>query len=428
MSTVEYTFQNNQSDDLAGDVQDTKLDLEHLRPLPRVSIHAFCESERLLAAMEQCGQDRRMSRVSLRVNHGNAAAAASMFANMPTPNLLILETQSDSRTILSELAELSEVCDPSTKVIVIGRHNDILLYRELIRNGVSDYIVGPVNVAEILAAITKLFVDPTAAPLGRTVAFIGAKGGSGSSTIAHNCSFVISSLFNSEVILADLDLPFGTANIDFDQDPPQGIQEAIMSPDRLDETFLERLLTKCSQRLSLLAAPSLLDRTFDFQTNTFQPVIDTLQRSVPYTVLDIPHVWNDWTRNVLSTADDVVITAEPDLANLRNSKNLYDQLRRLRPNDKPPHLILNKVGMLKRTEITPDDFCEPMDISPIAIIPFDIALFGTAANSGRMISEIDSKSPVAETFSQISHIITGRAVHKKVQKPGFDLMKLLKRK
>ncbi|MEN9894731.1 MAG: hypothetical protein RIR97_583, partial [Pseudomonadota bacterium] len=264
MSTVEYTFQNNQSDDFTGDVQDTKLDLEQLRPLPRVSIHAFCESEKLLAAMEKCSQDRRMSRASMRVNHGNATAAASMFANMPTPNLLILETQSDSRTILSELAELSQVCDPSTKVIVIGKHNDILFYRELIRNGVSDYIVGPINEAEIIAAISKLFVDPTAAPLGRSIAFIGAKGGSGSSTIAHNCSFVISSLFNSEVILADLDLPFGTANIDFDQDPPQGIQEAITSPDRLDETFLERLLTKCSQRLSLLAAPSLLDRTFDF--------------------------------------------------------------------------------------------------------------------------------------------------------------------
>jgi pilus assembly protein CpaE len=428
MSTVEYTFHNNQSDDLASDVQDTKLDLEHLRPLPRVSIHAFCESEKLLAAMEKCSQDRRMSRTSMRVNRGNATAAASMFANMPTPNLIMLETLADSRNILNELAELAEVCDPSTKVIVIGKHNDILLYRELIRNGVSDYIVGPINEAEIIAAVSKLFVDPAAAPLGRAVAFIGAKGGSGSSTIAHNCSFVISNLFNSEVILADLDLPFGTANIDFDQDPAQGIQEAIMAPDRLDETFLERLLTKCSQRLSLLAAPSLLDRTFDFQTNTFQPLIDTLQRSVPYTILDIPHVWNDWTRNVLSTVDDVVITAEPDLANLRNAKNLYDQLRRLRPNDKPPHLILNKVGMLKRTEISINDFCEPMDISPTAIIPFDITLFGTAANSGRMISEIDSKSPIAETFSQISHIITGRAVHKTVQKPGFDLMKLLKRK
>jgi pilus assembly protein CpaE len=226
-------------------------------------------------------------------------------------------------------------------------------------------------------------------------------------------------LFNTEVILADLDLPFGTANIDFDQDPAQGIQEAVMAPDRLDEVFLERLLTKCSQRLSLLAAPSLLDRTFDFHGNAFQPIVEVLQRSVPVAVLDIPHVWNEWARSVLANADEVVITAVPDLANLRNTKNMFDQLRRLRPNDKPPHLVLNQVGMPKRPEIQPNDFCAPLEIQPSAIIPFDTALFGGAANSGRMIAEMDAKSPVAEIMSQIAHIVTGRASIKKSKKGGL---------
>lgn len=429
MSTVDYTFKRESMADMHQDDLGTRSDLEHLRPLPRISIHAFCESDKLLATMERCTQDRRMSKVSMRVNRGNASAAASMFSNISTPNLIIIETQSEPRHILDELAPLAEVCDPTTKVIVIGRHNDILLYRELIRNGISEYVVGPINFGEMVAIIAGIFTDPEAEPLGKSIAFIGAKGGSGSSTIAHNCAFAISNLFSSEVILADLDLPYGTANIDFDQDPAQGIQEAVMSPDRLDEVFLERLLTKCSQRLSLLAAPSLLDRTFDFQGDAFQPIIEVLQRSVPVAVLDVPHVWNEWARTVLANADEVVITAEPDLANLRNAKNLFDQLRKLRPNDKAPHLILNKAGMPKRSEISPNDFCEPMNTSPIAIIPFDIGLFGTAANSGRMISEIDAKSPISETFSQISHIITGRATHKKVKKGSLDLMKaMLKRK
>ena len=429
MSTVDYAFNRDQMADQGHDDPNTRMDLDHLRPLPRISIHAFCENEKLLATMERCSQDRRMSKVSMRVNRGNAATAASMFSSISTPNLIILETQAEARNILSELSTLAEVCDPTTKVIVIGRHNDILLYRELIRNGISEYVVGPVSVADIIAIAAGIFIDPESEPLGKSIAFIGAKGGCGSSTIAHNCAFSISNLFSSEVILADLDLPFGTANIDFDQDPAQGIQEAVTAPDRLDEVFLERLLTKCSQKLSLLAAPSLLDRTFDFHGNAFQPVIEVLQRSVPTAILDVPHVWNEWARSVLANADEVVITAEPDLANLRNTKNLFDQLRRLRPNDKPPHLVLNRAGMPKRAEISPHDFCEPMDVNPIAIIPFDIALFGTAANSGRMISEIDAKSPTTETFSQISHIITGRATHRKVKKGGLSLMKtLLKRK
>ncbi|MGD9481384.1 AAA family ATPase [Shinella sp. G-2] len=421
MSTVDYDFKNEAMQDQADEtVRPT--DIESVRPLPRISVHAFCASEAMLRTMERCGQDRRLAKVSLRISSASITAAANMFASAPTPNLLILETETEPRGIMEELAPLAEVCDPSTKVIIVGRYNDIPLYRELIRNGISEYMVGPVGMAEVLNAMAAIFIDPEAEPLGRTVAFIGAKGGSGSSTIAHNCAFDISNLFQTEVILADLDLPYGTANIDFDQDPPQGISEAIYAPERLDEVFLDRLLTKCSDHLSLLAAPSMLDRAYDLERGSFQPVLEVLQRSAPVTVLDVPHAWSEWTRTLLSEVDELVITAVPDLANLRNAKNMLDALKKLRPNDKPPHLILNQVGLPKRPEIAPNDFCEPLGIEPVAVIPFDAQLFGTASNSGRMIAEMDRKSPTAETFSQIAHLVTGRATVKKPKKAGLGKM------
>ncbi|MGX9987930.1 AAA family ATPase [Rhizobium sp. Z1P35] len=425
MSAIEYEIRN--PSELRHAEEAVRMaDLENMRPLPRISVHAFCESETLQRVMERCANDRRVAKVSMRITSGGTAAAANMFSGVPTPNLIILETKANAANLLAELAPLAAVCDPTTKVVIIGYYNDIGLYRELIRNGISEYMVQPVAMPDILAAMASIFVDPDAEPLGRSIAFIGSKGGTGASTIAHNCAFGISNLFSTETILADLDLPYGTANIDFDQDPAQGIAEAVFAPDRLDEVFLDRLLTKCSEHLSLLAAPSLLDRAYDFDGQAFQPVLDVLQRSAPVTVLDVPHVWSEWTRSVLSSVDEVVIAAVPDLANLRNAKNMLDALRKMRPNDRPPHLILNQVGMPKRPEISPSDFCEPLEIDPIAIIPFDINLFGNAANSGRMISEVDPKSPTAETFSQISHIVTGRVAIKKAKKGG--LMGLLKRK
>ncbi|MQB44571.1 CpaE family protein [Rhizobium sp. ICMP 5592] len=423
MSAIDYDIRPTTAD--AEDAPGTG-DIENMRPLPRISVHAFCESEQLHQVMDRCANDRRMSKVNLRITGGSTAAAANMFASTPTPNLIILETRANPQNLLAELAPLAAVCDPTTKVVIVGHHNDIGLYRELIRNGISEYIVQPVTMTDIMAAMAAIFVDPEAEPIGRSVAFIGAKGGVGASTIAHNCAFGISNLFSVETILADLDLPYGTANIDFDQDPAQGIAEAVFAPERLDEVFLDRLLTKCSQHLSLLAAPSMLDRAYDFEGQAFQPVLDVLQRSAPVTVLDMPHLWTEWTRSVLSSVDEVVICAAPDLANLRNAKNMLDALRKLRPNDKAPHLILNQVGMPKRPEIGPSEFCEPLETDPIAIIPFDINLFGNAANSGRMISETDPKSPIAETFSQISHIVTGRVALKKAKKGG--LLGLLKRK
>jgi len=189
------------------------------------------------------------------------------------------------------------------------------------------------------------------------------------------------------------------------------------------------LLSKCSEHLSMLAAPSMLDRTYDFSGDAFLPILDIIQRNAPVSVLDVPHVWNDWTRKVLCAADEIVITATPDLANLRNTKNLFDTLRKLRPNDHAPLLVLNQVGMAKRPEISPEAFCDPLDINPLAIIPFDAPLFGEAANSGLMIAESSAKSPTAEAMSQIAHVVTGRAEVKKRKKAGLSsLMGLLGRK
>ncbi len=88
-------------------------------------------------------------------------------------------------------------------------------------------MVAPISMAELMNVVNELFVNPEAEPMGSSISFIGAKGGVGSSTIAHNVAFTISSSFSSDVVLADLDLPFGTANIDFDQDPAQGVAEAV---------------------------------------------------------------------------------------------------------------------------------------------------------------------------------------------------------
>lgn len=428
MSAIDYEIPTSRMGEKRTTEPASSIDIEQVRPLPRISVHGFFENEHTQRVLERMMQDRRMSRVNTRITAGGILAAANMFTSTSTPNLLIIETNAEPRNLLDELAPLAEVCDSSTKVIVIGRYNDVMLYRELIKSGISEYLVAPVAMPDLMNAISSIFVDPDAEPLGRTIAFIGAKGGTGSSTIAHNCAFGISTLFSTEVVLADLDLPYGTANIDFDQDPAQGIAEAVFSPERLDEAFLDRILSKCSDHLSLLAAPSLLDRPYDFDRGAFQPVIELLQRSVPITVLDLPHQWSDWTRSVLAEADEVVITAAPDLANLRNTKNLIDSIRKLRPNDKEPHLVLNQVGMPKRPEIAPSDFCEPLETEAVTIIPFDAQLFGAAANSGRMISEIEAKSPTSELFSQLAHVVTGRTTIKKTKKAGLArVLSLLKR-
>lgn len=135
MSAVEYDIKSNGGADAEAPVRVG--DMDRLRPLPRISVHAFCVSDNMQGVMDALSGDRRMSKVTLRVTKGDINAAATMFSASPTPNLIILETASAPASLLDDLAPLAEVCDPTTRVIIIGRHNDITLYRDLIRNGIS---------------------------------------------------------------------------------------------------------------------------------------------------------------------------------------------------------------------------------------------------------------------------------------------------
>lgn len=393
--------------------------MQALRPVPRISIQAFCETEGVANPVARAGEDRRMAKAHLKVHMGGIPTAIEFYQSAPTPNLILLESRSEPQQLLEQLGQLAEYCDPSSKVVVIGHYNDVGLYRELIRSGISEYVIAPVSMSDIVSVVSSIFVDPDSEPIGRSIAFIGAKGGVGSSTIAHNVAWAMSSLFKSEVVIADLDLAFGTANINFDQDPPQGIAEAVFSPERVDEVYLDRLLAQCAEHLSLLAAPSTLERVYDFDSEAFAQIIETAQRSAPLLVLDVPHVWSGWTKSTLIKADEVVITATPELANLRNTKNMVDMLKRLRPNDPPPKLIINQAGVPKRPEIAASDFAEPLGITPMAVINFEPLLFGNAANNGRMLSEMDAKSPVVATINEIAHVLTGRSEIKARKKAGL---------
>src|SRR3982075_2734884 len=235
---------------------------DYIAPAPRVSVQAFCETEETAAAVRSAGEDRRLGKAHLSVQMGGVAAAIKAYHTVPTPNVIILETEGRS-DILAGLDQLATVCDSGTRGGVIGRINDVTLYRELVRRGVSDYVIAPVNALDVVRAICGLFSAPEAKAVGRIIAVVGAKGGVGASTIAHNVAWAIARDLALDSVVADLDLAFGTAGLDYNQDPPQGIADAVFSPDRVDTAFVDRLLSKCTDHLSLLAAPATLDRGYN---------------------------------------------------------------------------------------------------------------------------------------------------------------------
>ena len=393
---------------------------EQIAPVPRISLQAFCETPEVAQTVRDAITDRRMEKAHVKVHMGGAAAAIEAYRSAATPNVIFLETTASRQELIEYLDALAEFCDAGTKVVIAGRTNDIILYRELMGRGVSEYLVAPFAVLDFIRTISHLYSGTGAEFVGKIIACTGAKGGVGASTLAHNVAWSIARDLEIQTVLADLDLGFGTAGLDFNQDPPQGIAEALFAPDRVDANLVDRLLSRCGDKLSLLAAPATLDRIYDFPETAFDSVIDILRASTPCVVLDIPHIWTAWARRMLLGADEIILVAVPDLANLRNTKSLVDAMRAARQNDGKPRLVLNNIGVVKRPEIAINDFAKAVDLEPTAAIAFEPRLFGTAANNGQMIAEVEPASKVNETIAELAQIVTGRAEVRKAKRTLFD--------
>jgi pilus assembly protein CpaE len=353
-------------------------------------------------------------------------AAIDHFNGQVTPNLLIVETKLQGKAALDDIDRMAEVCDSATKVVVVGRVNDVELYRELIRRGVSEYLVAPLNPIHLIETISGLYVDREAQPIGRVVAFVSARGGAGSSTLAHNVGWSIAERLKIHTTIIDFDLPFGTLALDFNEEPTQGVADALAAPERLDDVLLDRVLVKVSDHLALFTAPTMLERGYDAEPAAYESVLESVRQMSPCVIVDLPHLWSPWVRQTLLAADDIVIVAAPCLGSLRNGKAFVDLLKQNRPNDAPPRLVLNQVGVPKRPEIPVKDFAAAMGLDPAATVAFEPQLFGASANNGQMLVQLHPKSGVAQQISRLAEMVTGRSTQTETSKNVRPFMSLLK--
>lgn len=402
----------------AGD-QPNGLDLR----IPHVGIHFFTSSVEFAGCVQAAIDDRRMFRTKTRVADGGVSAAIQFYQESASPDLVVLECNDDPDSIIGKLSELADLCSAKTNVVVIGRVNEVGFYRRLVENGVRDYMVAPVKPLELIGVIGKIFTN-SQETLGRSIAFVGATGGVGSSSIAHNVASRLGCKLDAKVILADLDLWFGSAALTFDACPVSGIGQALEGAERLDTVLLERLLTDCGEHLSLLASPVSLASVAHPDATSVELILEVALASAPFLVLDIPHVWADWAKTAIVSADEVVVVVEPTLASIRNGKQIADAIRAARPNDAAPRIVLNKVGVRRRMEVSIGKCAELLG-SPVTVaIPYDAALFSAEQCEGAPISDRWPRSDVARRIEVVVDSVCGRRA---TQRKREGLLSFLRR-
>ena len=366
------------------------------KPLPSISVQAFCDRQETAHCINETTRDWRMKRTNVKIYMGGLPAAIEFYHKENTPSLIIIESGMRGEELFNQLEQLASVCDEGTKVVMIGAANDIRLYRQLMDKGVSDYLVPPLHPLHVIRSLGELYSDPEQPFIGRVAAFFGAKGGVGSSALAHNTAWILAENLGQETALIDLDASWGTTGLDFSYDNMSGLEEALGEPDRLDETLMDRIMIRHTQKLSILPTSGSLNTKPVMDSESYEAVVNAVRGISPLSILDMPHYWTDWTTNVLTSVDDVVVTATPDLAGMRNAKNLIDFLKTQRPNDPEPILILNCVGMSSKTEITVKDFGAMVGQDPHVVIGWDPDSHFEATNEGKMLADVKTATSTVQ--------------------------------
>jgi pilus assembly protein CpaE len=374
--------------------------------IPHVTIHAFCESEDFEQVWQGASADRRLAAATTATFQGGFEAAVRTYSRRKTPDLVIIESTDPGEQLLLQADSLAELCDPETRVIIVGHRNDILLYRKLVSMGVSNYLVSPAGIATIISAISEIYAEPGKEKIGRVYAVIGAKGGVGASTVAQSLALELSERRDSDVLLVDLDLCFGSSCINLSVEPNRGLTELIGQADRIDVTILDRVLVRRGLHLNLLGGAARLDTGREIDEFTVERILEVAQTHLRHIVLDIPHLWCGWVERALSAADEVVLVATPELCSLRNAMAMVERVTALRPNDPAPRLVLNQVGMPRRQEISAKDVASILKVEPALSVPFDSKSFSLAAARGKAVSEVARRSAVARAYAKLAELIS----------------------
>ncbi len=373
----------------------------------RLAIDCFHATTEVEQIFEQFRQDRLLGKSRIALRPGGLGAAIEHYHDNATPPLVIVEDNGDQGGLLERLGRLAEVCVAGSRVLVIGHVNDIEIYRNLLSRGVSEYFVAPVSAKQLLGAVESLFSDRASAPRGRLVVFFGARGGAGSSTLAHNVAWSLSKATGEEMILLDLDLAFGTVGLAFNVEARQTVGELLGEPERIDAQLLDRILVKYDDCLQLLPSPSELRSWPPIEVEAVDKLLDLTRQMAPLVLVDLPHLWAPWIAHALERADDLIIVAQPDLPNLRDAKALLDEVGQRRGADAPTHLVLNKLDSYKKTQLSAKDFEETLKVKPALCLPFD-PIFGEASNNGQMLGEAAKTHKLVDPIRQLALLVAHR--------------------
>jgi pilus assembly protein CpaE len=339
------------------------------------------------------------------VHDGGLSAALGALTHESSPPLLVVDFGGIEDPVAA-LRSLVALCEASTRIVVIGTVNDVATYREMIRTGAADYLVKPLQTDALVAALegaTKRSSEAAAtdARKARVVGVIGVRGGVGASTVALNTAWLLAHEMNKTVGLLDLDLQFGTISLSLDLEPSRGLREVFEKPDRIDSLFVASAMAHESERLYVLSTEEGLEDHPNVNPIAFGLLLNALPKDFDCVVVDLPSRFATAHRNILSSFTSFVLVSDASLAGMRDCVRLAKFLRETTP-EAAVHVIVNRIGAMKKGEIPKSEFQRGIDMPVKHFISFDPRIAATAATAGKPLAVIAKRSQIVNELRKIA--------------------------
>ena len=355
--------------------------------LPAGKVDLFLKDKATIEAAKSLSGDWRFARVVVNVHEGDVDSAIRLYTSAPSPDMILIETDTTDESFINRLGDLSGNCDEHTSAIVIGPVNDVNLYRSLTAMGVNDYLVRPVPVETLSEVIAGALIEKLGTAGSRLIAMIGSKGGVGVSSLSQVLAWGISGKLGQKTFLFDAAGGWSSLGVGLGFEPSSGTAEAIRAATAKDMDSFRRMLFHPNEKLSVLGTGSEPMLEGNIQASAFEEILNTAMASYPVVIADLSGAPAAIKKMVLTRAHQTILVTTPTLTSLRSARSLMQEIKKLvGGHHSDIEFVINMAGMAPGKEVSKNDIATAMDVAASAVIPYDAKLFIGAENEGRKIS------------------------------------------
>lgn len=325
-----------------------------------------------------------------------------------TPDIAIIDIDSDDAKALQLVESLSK-SHPECGIIVVSKQTDGQMILKTIRAGAREFLNSPVQIDELVGALDRISASSSGkqrSNAGSIISVAGASGGVGTTSIAVNLAVALAARPDRSVVLIDLDLALGDADVFLDMIPDYTLLDVAQNISRLDLALLRKSLTKHETGVYLLPRPVQIEDIDQITNDDFKRVIGLLKASFTHLVIDLSKSYSRLDIAALEASKHILLLTQLDLPCLRNVVRLLASLETYEGLNEKINVVVNRSG-LDKSQISSAKAEETIDREIFWRIPNNYGVISECRNNGVPLLQQAKNAAITHSISELAEKLSG---------------------